>query len=80
MLLGFFNLERLGLSVPMERLTSGCFSPLGRNAESSGWTLGFLGVTFGRCTHWENSTGLVGGVGPLTSPTSGSLFVLSSGI
>ena len=63
-LLRFFSFERLGLSVPMARLTSGFFNPLGRNAESSGCTLGFSGVTLGRCTHLENSTGLVGGFGP----------------
>ena len=30
--------------------------------------------------HLANSTGLVGGLGPLTSPSSGNWLVLSSGI
>jgi len=79
-LLGFFFLECLGLLAPMERLMPGCFSHLGLNAESSGCTYGCFGLTLGRCTHLENSTGLVGGVGPLMSRSSGNLFVLSFGI
>jgi len=52
-LLGFFRFGRLGLSVPMERFTSGFSSGSGSTAESSGRTFGFLGFTLGRCTHWR---------------------------
>jgi hypothetical protein len=41
---------------------------------------GCFGLTLGRCTRLENSSGLVGGVGPLMSRSSGNLFVLSFGI
>ena len=79
-LLGFFCLGCLGLSVPMERLTSGLSMGLRRMAESSGCTFGFLGVMRGRCTYRANFTGFVGGFGPWISESSGGLVVSSSGI
>ena len=45
-------------------LAYGALGQYSQKAESSGCTLGFLGFTLGRCTHLENSTGLVGGFDP----------------
>ena len=47
-LFGFLSFERLRLSVPMERLTSGFSSGSSNKAESSGRILGFFGFTLGR--------------------------------